>query len=282
MCRWYNFIVPTPFYHLAVAETLLHHPDLPETVRTRLMDQRGAFLFGNTAPDVQVVSGQERHATHFFKIPIRPGSQLPWSRMLSAYPQLARPGVLPGAQAAFLAGYLCHLQADWFWIQLIFAPVFGPDCPWGTFPDRLYLHNVLRSYLDMQVLPDLPARTAGRLKGVQPEDWLPFVEDRHLLEWRDYLARQLEPGAAAQTVEVFAARQGISPEEFYQLLESEERMEAQVFSHLPRSLLKLYRRQLVELNLRSLDSYYDGDGWLTSQPLWHRSTISEFLGEVSA
>ena len=282
MCRWYNFNVPTPFYHLAVAESLLHHPDLSNNVRESLMEQRGAFLFGNTAPDVQVVSGQERHATHFFKVPIRPGSQLPWTRLISAYPALARPDVLTGAQAAFLAGYLCHLQADWYWILLIFAPVFGPDSTWGTFPERLYLHNVLRSYLDMQVMSELPARTPGRLKQVRPKNWLPFVEDRHLLEWRDYLAQQLEPGAAAQTVEVFAARQGISPGEFYQLLESEERMDEQVFSRLPRRSLSVYRGGLVELNLRTLESFYSGDGWLSSQPVEHRKLISDFLDEVSA
>jgi hypothetical protein len=282
MCRWYNLGVPTPFYHMAVAETLLHHPALPEAVRTRLMEQRAAFVFGNTAPDVQVVSGQERHATHFFKIPIRPGSPLPWARLLSAFPALARPDVLPGAQAAFLAGYLLHLQADWFWILTIFAPIFGPDCTWGSFPERLYLHNVLRSYLDMQVIAELPARTSGRFMSLHPQDWLPFVEDRHLVEWRDYLAQQLQPGAAAQTVEVFAARQGISPQEFYQLLESEQRMDEQIFSRLPRSILQHYRRQLIELNLTSLESYFRGDGWLESQPLDQRRRKPGLLDEVSA
>jgi hypothetical protein len=246
------------------------------------MEQRGAFLLGNTAPDVQVVSGQERQATHFFKVPIRPGSPLPWTRLLTVYPALAYPAVLPGAQASFLAGYLCHLQADWSWIRLIFSPVFGPECSWGTFPERLYLHNVLRSYLDMQVMPELPARTAGRLRHTHPKNWLPFVEDRHLLEWRDYLAQQLEPGAAAQTVEVFAARQGISPTEFYQLLESEERMDQQVFSHLPRHVLKVYRQQLVELNVKSLESFFSGDGWIFSEPADHRRARPGLLDEVSA
>jgi len=246
------------------------------------MEQRGAFLFGNTAPDVQVVSGQERQATHFFTLPIRPGSQPPWARLLSAYPVLARPAGLSAEQAAFLAGYLCHLQADWSWILLIFSPVFGPECSWGSFPERLYLHNVLRSYIDMQVMPELPSRTAGRLKHVSPKNWLPFVEDQHLLEWRDYLAQQLEPGAAARTVEVFAARQGISPAEFYQLLESEERMDEQVFSHLPRHFLQVYRQQLVELNLQSLESFYSGSGWLSSGPAQHPGTRPEFIDEVSA
>jgi hypothetical protein len=282
MCRWYNLDVPTPFYHLSVAETLLIHPDLSRAVRSALAREQSAFLFGNTAPDVQVVSGQKRHATHFFTLPIRPESATPWKQLFSAHPALAHPAGLSGAQAAFLAGYLCHLQADWYWIQLIFFPIFGPECSWGSFPERLYLHNVLRSYLDMQVLPELRARIADRLKSVRPQNWLPFVEDRHLLEWRDFLALQLEPGAAARTVEVFAARQGISPEEFYSLLESEERMEKQVFSHLPRRLLKVFRQQLVELNLRSLESFYKGKGWITGEMAQSHGKNPEFLDELSS
>ncbi|HJW89414.1 MAG TPA: zinc dependent phospholipase C family protein [Anaerolineales bacterium] len=248
--------MPTPFYHICVAESLLAHPALPSSVRRLLKGQLSAFLFGNTAPDVQVVSGQERQATHFFSVPILPGSQPAWERFLGTYPSLGDPARLPASQTAFLAGYLCHLQADWLWILDIFFPVFGPTCEWGTFPERLYLHNVLRSYLDFQVLSALPGNTADSLRSVRPADWLPFVEDQHLMEWRDYLAEQLAPGAAAKTVEVFAARQGLSPEEFYSLLNSESRMEAEVFIHLPRSRLQVYRRQLLEENLQLLRAYF--------------------------
>jgi hypothetical protein len=247
--------MPTPFYHLSVAEELLEHPALPQSVRLALSEQLPAFLLGNTAPDVQVVSGLPREATHFFRVPILPGTRAPWIQMLASYPGLARAGDLPAAQAAFLAGYLCHLQADWQWILDIFAPVFGPTRRWSTFSQRLYLHNVLRSYLDRQIMPDLPAETAQLLKETKPERWLPFVDDAHLKEWGRYLAQQLEPGAAARTVEVFAARQRISPAEFYRLLDSESQMNAEIFSRLPRERLAQYRRKLVESNVILLKSY---------------------------
>lgn len=247
--------MPTPFYHLSVAEELLNHPELPGRIRRALAEERGAFLLGNTAPDVQVVSGQERQATHFFTLPLDPHAPPPWVRVLEEHPTVAQIDRRDPARPAFVAGYLCHLQADWTWINDIFIPVFGPESSWDTFRQRLYLHNVLRAYLDAAILPDLSPETADYLQTADPQGWLPFVEDRHLVVWRDYLSRQLEPGAATRTVEVFAARQGISPVKYYRLLESEERMDAEVFSRLPRGRLIEYRMQLIEMNLRLLVAY---------------------------
>ena len=213
-------------------------------------------MFGNTAPDVQVASKQAREDTHFFTLPLKKDAPVPWERLITDHPSLSRPESKPDEQAAFLAGYLCHLQADWLWITELFLPVFGPEVNWGSFPERLYLHNVLRSYLDRQVLSGLPLGIAGELKAVYPHGWLPFVKDIYLREWRDYLSKQLEPGEATQTVEVFAARQGIPIEEFYRLLESEERMDREIFSHLPRSILERFRQRLISMNLSYLNETF--------------------------
>lgn len=62
--------MPTPFYHLKSAEDFLSGHYLPKPLQLFLMEQRAAFLFGNVAPDVQVISGQARSSTHFFELPI--------------------------------------------------------------------------------------------------------------------------------------------------------------------------------------------------------------------
>jgi hypothetical protein len=247
--------VPTPFYHLSIAEELLEHPGLPGSVRLALSEQRGAFLLGNTAPDVQVVSGQNREDTHFFTLPVPPNARPPWEQMLIDHPGLAGPENFSPVRAAFLAGYLIHLQADWLWVRDIFIPIFGPDNTWESFRYRLYLHNVLRAYLDRQIITDLPAGTGQLLHQVEPQEWLPFVRDHHLRAWQGHLAQQLEPGAEIQTVEVFASRQGISPARYYQLLESESQMDEAVFSRIPRRCLLEYRLRLVEENVELLQSY---------------------------
>ncbi len=153
--------MPTPFYHLSVAEDLLRRSELPAGNLKLLLEYRPAFLLGNTAPDVQTVSGQARQATHFFEVPILPGTQPAWEKVLALQPSLARSWQSPEG-AAFISGYLCHLQADWQWVVEIFSPVFGPGAGWMTFRRRLYLHNVLRAYLDQQIFDQLHPRAGGR------------------------------------------------------------------------------------------------------------------------
>ena len=246
--------MPTPFYHLSLAHEIAQHPGLPQGVQVRLRQHAEAFLFGKTAPDVQVVSGLRREATHFFSIP--PDSDVPaWRRMLEVHPDLSNAAALPTDQAVFLAGYFCHLQADETWIFDLFLPVFGPEAEWADFRRRLFLHNVLRAYLDRQVLDELPSDTGQRLHACRPGDWLPFAGPADLAEWRDYLAEQLQPGAKVLTAEVFAGRQGIDPQEFNGLLASQEGMQREIFAHLPRQRLVEFRESVVAKNLQLLREY---------------------------
>ena len=220
-----------------------------------MQENRPAFLLGNTAPDVQTVSGQLRRETHFFDLPLHGGMLTAWDQMLFDYPALADSARMLEPQAAFLAGYLCHLQADWFWIEQIYEPVFGPACRWETFKQRLYLHNVLRSYLDQRILPALPARTGAELARATPVNWLPFTSDFYLVQWRDFLAYQLHPGSTIKTVEVFAARQGIPVEDYYRLLSSDDLMGDLIFKRVSALDLENYRQQLVRENIFLLQRY---------------------------
>jgi hypothetical protein len=247
--------MPTPFYHLSLAKALLDHPDLPESVTEFLRASICEFMFGNTAPDVQVVSGQAREETHFFSLPIQPGDYPAWEMILAKHPQLNPKGNLSPDHTAFLAGYLCHLQADWFWVKEIFTPVFGPRSSWGTFHQRLYYHNVLRAYLDQQILSNLSPGMDTCLARVRPVSWLPFVEDQYLRLWRDFLTPQLQSGATVQTVEVFSVRQGISAQQYYALLASEQRMEEEVFEHLPREQILNYKHRVLDENVSLLKDY---------------------------
>ncbi|MBN2499953.1 MAG: zinc dependent phospholipase C family protein [Anaerolineales bacterium] len=250
----YNRNVPTPFYHISVAYEIREHPALPVKIKEFLAENWNAFLFGKTAPDVQVVSHQSRQDTHFYTVP-PVGTTPAWERMLSIYPALSHPGKLSPHQAAFIAGYACHLEADEAWLWDIFLPVFGPDAAWETFRQRLYLHNVMRAYLDRIVVANLPKGAGTHMQAAQPHTWLPFVEDTYLVQWRDLVAGQLQPGAKIQTVEVFAGRQGVDVNAFYQLLDSEERMDAEVFQHLPRPQLADYHSDLVLANITLLQTY---------------------------
>jgi hypothetical protein len=245
--------VPTPFYHLDIAFTLLDDPELQEPELKWLNQHQGAFLLGHTAPDVQVISGEAREKTHFFSLPILETDELPWSVLLASWPPTPpKPGFQPTSQAAFIAGYICHLQADYYWVKQIYSPIFGPRPRWGTLAERAFRHNVLRAYQDQRVHSLLPAHTAGCLEQLHLDHWLPFIKVQHLDQWRNFVAGQLKPGASSRTIEVFAARQALPMSEFTALLESEQRMEKEIFSHISRRELEIFRQSLIVENIRLL------------------------------
>jgi len=257
--------MPTPFNHLVLAQQLLDAPDpsttlragLSPVVREALMAEAPAFLFGNIAPDAQTVSGQPREATHFFPVPL--GDAPPaHPALFERHPAVARPDCLPPAHAAFLAGYLAHLELDQLWITDIFDPVFGPRQTWGTFRERLYLHNVFRAHWDAQDLQRLPPSIGIDLRAARPDDWLPFVDDVHLRRWRDLVADQLAPGAAARTVEVFAERMGADPHAFAALVNSPAEMERRVFARVPPARLEQFCADGLARCIERLHAYFGG------------------------
>ena len=191
--------MPTPVQHLVIAEALLADRRLPDPAHALLDAQRAAFLFGNTAPDVQTVSGQPREATHFFHVPLRSGRPA-HALLFEAHPNLARPERLLPSHSAFLAGYIAHLLLDVTWLRSVFTPVFGPDAGWGHFRDRLFLHNVLRAWCDRRDQTRLAPGAGESLAGVTPDHWLPFTGDEQLRRWRDVLVEQFTPGATIRTV----------------------------------------------------------------------------------
>jgi hypothetical protein len=247
--------VPTPFYHLHVAEALLENPGLKPSVRDIVIEHFPAFLLGNVAPDVQVISGQTRESTHFYSLPVQVNTETPWQKIQQDHPSL-NPGLISNLERRiFILGYECHLQADWFWAEQIFEPFFGPTAQWKDFRQRLYLHNVLRAYLDFRVLDEINGEVCLGLGQGLPPAWLPFVEAAHLQEWRNFIADQLKPGASIRTVDVFAKRQGISAKAYYQLISTKTEMQRQIFDFLPKQRLVEFRETVIDANLELLNKY---------------------------
>jgi hypothetical protein len=255
-CSLFIDPMPTPVQHLVLAQRLLHEAALPDAIRDRLRAQRGAFLFGNTAPDVQTVSGQLREATHFFVIPWTTVPE-PHKAMFELYPYLGFPKNLPAAHAAFIAGYICHLALDVLWVRDIYFDNFGPYAHWGAnLRERNVYHNILRAWCDQYDQVQLNSTVGSALSLAHPIAWLPFTADRYLFQWRDGLIEQLQPGASIRTVEVFAERGGVPPEKFQQVLASPEEMEQHIFAHAPREKIEKFYRDGYEQMVRLIVEYF--------------------------
>ncbi len=252
--HWYNFGVPTPFYHLHFAETLLKKRSLPNGIQELLEQNQPSFLLGNIAPDVQVISGQSRPETHFYKLPISENQDLPWKSIQTRLPDYATLCSLSPSAQTFCIGYFCHLWVDWLWTVQIFEPIFGNQNQQSERPRRLYLHNVLRSYIDLQIISALNGKTGPELYAAPIFNDFPFIDSKFLDQWRNFLVEQLRPGVKIQTVEIFATRHGIDPNEFYRLLQSEADLETELFGIVPRQQVDSFWDELfVNVNDFLLD-----------------------------
>lgn len=229
--------------HLIIGERLLGALCLPTDVRDLLLAQRGAFLLGNIAPDLQAVSGQPRRATHFYSLPLTSDRPVYYA-LLQTHPELAQPRALPPAQAAFWAGYIAHLLFDEAWVREIFTPVFDADHTWADRSERMLWHNVLRTWIEGQYLAELRNGIAQTLRAVEPDAWLPFASDYDLCRWRDLIADELEPGAALLTAQFFAGRAGVSNDEFETCLQSEQ-LERHVFPRISPQALHAFHQQMT-------------------------------------
>jgi hypothetical protein len=212
--------VPTPFQHLLYSQRVIHAPGLPARVSHALEAERGAFLLGSTAGDVQVITGQPRVETHFYRLS-EPHDRSAAERFLLAYPELANPSLMQPAHAAFLSGYLVHLVWDEVWAEDIFIPFYRDGDHWPDRKSYFVHHNALRVYLDRGAYSDLQKREGlpSLLGGAVPEGWLPFVTDAALTQWRDWLIDQLLDPARIQTVEVFARRMHVPSDRLEEIVD---------------------------------------------------------------
>ena len=251
--------MPTPFYHIVIAEDILEDSRLHALVRNQLFDDLPAFLFGNVAPDVQAISRYTREDTHFFSID-NVGKNVAYKAMLSKHKELSNTRLLSPVRSAFVAGYLAHLLLDQAWIMEVFNPVFGKKVNWGEFRERLFLHNVLRTFLDQNDYDNLPSdidqRFALNLSSVR---WLPFVDNNDLYRWHKFLSEQLVDGLSSRTVEVFAGRMGLKPEDFEEILLDDDVMEKKIFSRMSRIRLDKFRQRALDNTIVMLNDYFSSD-----------------------
>lgn len=251
--------MPTPFYHIVLAEEILDDRRLRTKFRSLLSDDLSAFLFGNVAPDVQAVSNYTREDTHFFSID-NVGKNVAYEEMLAKYKELSDVRRLSSMRAAFVAGYLTHLLLDQAWIIEVFNPVFGKTANWGEFRDRLFLHNVLRTFLDHRDYERLPSDINQKFALTMfSTQWLPFVENIHFDRWHKFLLEQLADGSSPKTIEVFAARTGRKSEDFEEILLSDDVMEEKIFSRVSRTSLEKFRKRALDNSIVMLNCYFSSD-----------------------
>jgi hypothetical protein len=249
--------MPTPFMHLQTAERILASNTLDPQIKTHLLAAYPAFYLGNVAPDYQAICDIPREVTHFYKLPPALDNQ-GYDRMLARHPELADAAKLAPDKANFIAGYSIHLKLDLLWYHQVLIPYFFLSEGWGDHRERFMIHNTLLTYLDLMAVEALPGSAARILGAAVPNYTLPFAEDAKLTIWRDMLVDQLQPGAMLRTVEIYAGRLKMSPEQFAANLESPDWMAEQVFERVPVEKVQQLLLAAVDESIDIITNYFTG------------------------
>jgi hypothetical protein len=120
------------------------------------------------------------------------------------------------------------------------------------------IHNTMLTYLDMLAVETLPGNAAEILCNAVPDYQLPFAADSKLIVWRDMLVDQLQPGAMLRTVEIYAERLEMSPEEFAANLENPAWMADYVFGKVPVERVQEMLAEAVDESIDIITSYLTG------------------------
>lgn len=242
--------MPTPFTHLQVAQQLLADSAIPESVRYELGAERSAFLLGNIAADARTQSGLKRADTHFYHYD-QPLTDHPWRVMLARYPALLQPH--SPAQRAFVAGYVAHLALDEVWTLHMLVPLFFEQQWAGDDQFRFFMLHVILVYMDERDYALLEAWQPGELAATVPADWLPFMANTDLIGWRDFIHQQL--AGESQTLAILGKRVNKSGAEFRAVLDSPERLQADLWANVPRHTLEQVEGQMYTFAREQMQHY---------------------------
>ncbi len=150
---------------------------------------RGAYYLGATAPDIRAITRRDRSETHFYDLDDF-GPQDSLGRMARAYPELARPAVLPRPTPAFLAGYVTHLVMDERYIEQVYRSEFGERSRRARNPRRDVLDRALQFEMDRREREDAAAMDEIRaaLAAQEGDPRVPFLPGPDLARWREAVA----------------------------------------------------------------------------------------------
>lgn len=247
--------------HLQLSEEMrllaLGRQDLDHRLGSILVDAWPAFCLGSVAPDYQTICGVPRAETHFYAMP----PQSRWQgqqNMLAQYPQLYPSKSLKPDKAAFVAAYLVHLRLDLNWHYDVVIPYFANTSVVGDLRQGYLLHVILLTYFDGLAFQSLPDPVSTALANAEYDHWLPYVANDQLDAWRKFLLEQMAPGATTQTIQIFADRLRMTPDEFTVKLNDRDWMNRELFSRIPVSKIQCQLMKSMSECLDLVETYWYG------------------------
>jgi hypothetical protein len=244
--------MPTPFTHLEIAQRMLIDEHIPSEIRSALALEKPAFLLGSVAADARTSGDLTRESTHFYSYD-KGITEHPWRVMLQQNPSLYQPTSL--AHRTFIAAYVAHLTVDEIWSLQMLGPHFVKR-EWGSNTFRFLMLHVLLISMDERDYRALQPWEYPALARAMPDDWLPFMNDRILSEWRDFISEQISPDGHSQTLEVLGKRINKSPTEMRAILDSPQN-QSDLWSNIAPDLLASVEAAMYQQACEQLCVYWD-------------------------
>lgn len=245
-------IMPTPFSHLYITQRLLSDDAVPAEVRAFADACRPDFLLGGIIAD-QRPKGGKRADTHFYEY-ARPMPDNPWREMFRQNPSLKQP--ISDAHKAFLMGYVAHLAADEYWTRHMLGPHFVERDWGGSMSHRFYLLHLLLITMDERDQALLYDGIGATMRSCEPAAWLPFMHDQKIIEWRDFLARQIDEDDS-KTLEIFGRRIDTAPDQVRAFLDNTAYMQNELWNHVTPEILADVETQLYAFSRQQMLIYWD-------------------------
>ena len=249
--------MPTPFMHLAAAVSLFDDPALDASHRAAINAHPGAFLLGNIAPDARYTGGVSRAATHFHRCNGALWSRA-WVQMLHRYPAL-RHNKQNTARSSFVAGYIAHLAMDITFCQRISYPYMLCHDDLQKRMGAHWRQQVLLIWLDARAYAVLPAEMGHTLATTTPQDWLPFLPDDTLADWRDLIAGQMPPDGHSQTLDLMATRASSDPAWIADIITDPAQMANRIWAHIPRDVVEQTETEMVSHAQQAIARFFEDD-----------------------
>jgi hypothetical protein len=112
------------------------------------------------------------------------------------------------------------------------------------------------SYMDERDLAHLEAWIPDSLRAAQPQQWMPFLDDGTLAQWRDLIYEQIKPDGKSLTLEIVSSRVSKSPAELRADLDSAATMQRLLWDNVPRTLLADLEAQMYAYARAQLAAYW--------------------------
>jgi hypothetical protein len=158
----------------------------PAALRGSAEAEAGAYYLGATTPDIRALAKWDRADTHFFDLSCF-DEQSSVARCFEAHPEIAASGNVNAETAAFVCGYISHLEMDEAWIEEVYRPCFGERSPLKGELMAGLLDRVLQFELDRSSREETMGldeiRSALMATAIEAIDT--FIDRETLARWRD-------------------------------------------------------------------------------------------------